>query len=82
MKFLSPFQNTNQFEISLSLNPSIYLRSTVDYTPSDVRDMTLSKGSLLRVVNSALYPEAWLAWSVDENTGIDMELRRIPSPKK
>ena len=53
------------------------------YPPiGDVCDMTLSKGLLLRVVNSALYPEAWLAWSVDESTGIDMELRRIPSPKK
>ena len=39
----------------------------------------LNKGSLLRVVNSALYPDAWLAWSVDENTGIDMELRRTPT---
>ena len=67
----------DQFEFE-----SFYLRSTVDHTPSDVRDMTLSKGSLLRVVNSALYPDAWLAWSVDESTGIDIELRRIPTPKK
>lgn len=44
--------------------------------------MAFSKGSLVRVVNSALYPDFWLAWSVDESTGIDMELRRIPSPAK
>ena len=54
----------------------------VDHTPSDSKDMTLNKGSLVRVVNSVLYPDSWLAWSVDETTGIDMELRRIPSPTK
>jgi len=44
--------------------------------------MTLGKGALVRVVNSSLFPDFWLAWSVDENTGIDMELRRIPNPAK
>lgn len=67
----------DQFEFE-----SFYLRSDIDHAPSDTKDMTLTKGSLVRVVNSVLYPDAWLAWSVDETTGIDMELRRIPSPKK
>lgn len=67
----------DQFEFE-----SFYLRCNVDHTPSDTKDMTLSKGSLVRVVNSVLYSDSWLAWSVDESTGIDMELRRIPSPKK
>ncbi len=61
---------------------SFYIRCHVDHAPSDSKDMTLSKGSLVRVVNSSLYPNSWLAWSVDDNTGIDMELRRIPSPAK
>lgn len=74
----SEFQSIrDQFEFE-----SFYIRCDIDHTPSDTKDMTLSKGSLVRVVNSSLYPDAWLAWSVDESTGIDMELRRIPSPKK
>lgn len=44
--------------------------------------MTITEGLLVRVVNTSLYPDAWLAWSVDETTGIDMELRRIPTPVK
>ena len=76
--FFPEYQSVrDQFEFE-----SFYLRSAVDHTPSDMRDMTLNKGSLLRVVNSALYPDAWLAWSVDESTGTDMELRRIPTPKR
>jgi len=58
------------------------VRCHVDHTPTDSRDMTLGKGALVRVVNSSLFPDFWLAWSVDENTGIDMELRRIPNPAK
>lgn len=67
----------DQFEFE-----SFYLRCDIDHTPTDTKDMTLTKGSLVRVVNSVLFPDAWLAWSVDETTGIDMDLRRIPTPKK
>ncbi len=67
----------DQFELE-----SFFVRSHVDHTPSDSKDMTLTKGTLVRVVNSILFSDAWLAWSVDESTGIDMELKRIPSPAK
>ena len=67
----------DQFE-----HESFYVRCHMDHVPTDSRDMSLSKGALVRVVNSSLFPDFWLAWSVDESTGIDMELRRIPSPAK
>jgi len=78
VSFILEYQSLrDQFEFE-----SFYLRCNVDHSPSDSKDMTLSKGMLMRVVNSVLYPDSWLAWSVDESTGVDMELRRIPTPKK
>ena len=62
---------------------SFYLRSEIDHTSPDPKDMRLKRGSLVRVVNTILYGgQFWLAWSVDESTGMDTELRRIPSPYK
>ena len=60
---------------------SLYLRSLVDHTPTSNREMTLKKGSLLRVVNTfVIAPNYWLAWSLDERTGVEPQLKRIPSP--
>ena len=76
--FPSEFKSIrDQFEYE-----SFYIRCHVDHTPSDPKDMTLTKGTLVRVVNSVFSPNSWLAWSVDENTGIDVELKRIPSPAR
>ena len=65
----------DQFELE-----SYYICSHVDHTPTDSKDMLLKKGSIVRVVNTVLFPGYWLAWSVDPNTGMDLDLRRIPSP--
>ena len=60
---------------------SLYLRSLVDHTPKCNREMTLKNGSLLRVVNTFVFaPNYWVAWSLDERTGIESQLKRIPSP--
>ena len=60
---------------------SLYLRSLVDHAPTSNREMTLKKGSLLRVVNTfVIAPNYWLAWSLDERTGVEPQLKRIPSP--
>ena len=60
---------------------SLYLRSLVDHTPTSNREMTLKKGSLLRVVNTfVIAPNYWLAWSLDERTGVESQLKRIPCP--
>jgi len=60
---------------------SFYMRSCLDHTSTDLRDMKLQQGTLMRVVNTILYGGYyWLAWTVDETTGLDLELRRIPSP--
>lgn len=65
----------DQFELE-----SYYIRSHVDHTPSDSKDMPLKKGGIMRVVNTVLFPGYWLAWSIDPDTGMDLELRRILSP--
>ena len=68
----------DQFEFD-----SFYLRSHINHVPSDSKDMKLRYGSLVRVVNTILYGgNYWLAWSIDEATGMDTELRKIPSPSK
>ena len=60
---------------------SLYLRSCIEHTPTSNREMTLKKGSLLRVVNKFVHaPNYWLAWAVDERTGVETQLKRIPSP--
>ena len=60
---------------------SIKHRSCIDHTPTSNREMTLKKGSLLRVVNTFVHaPNYWLAWAVDERTGVETQLKRIPSP--
>ena len=60
---------------------SLYLRSRIDHTPTSNCEMTLKKGSLLRVVNTFVHaPNYWLAWAVDERTGVETQLKRIPSP--
>ena len=62
---------------------SFFIRSCLDHTSTDPRDMKLHQGTLMRVVNTILYGgNFWLAWTVDESTGLDSELRRIPSPAK
>lgn len=61
---------------------SYYVRCHVDHATSDPKDMRLEEGDVVRVVNTTLFPSAWLAWRVDESTGVDLELRRIPSPVK
>ncbi len=62
---------------------SFYLRSQIDHSSTDPKDMRLRPGRLMRVVNTILYGgQFWLAWAVDEETGMDTELRRIPSPYK
>ena len=58
------------------------MRCHVDHATSDPKDMRLEEGDVVRVVNTTLFPSAWLAWRVDESTGVDLELRRIPSPVK
>lgn len=60
---------------------SLYLRSLVDHSPTSSRDMHLHKGSLVRVVNTFVYsPNYWLAWLVDEHTGMETQLKRILNP--
>ncbi len=66
-----------QFELE-----SFYIRTCVDHTPSDSKDMTLQEGGIARVVNCSHDPNYWLAWSVDNSTGADTVLRRIPAPHK
>ena len=58
----------------------MYLRSCVEYNPISNREMTLKKGSLLRVVNTHSIPNYWLAWCVDEETGAETQLKKIHSP--
>ncbi len=61
---------------------SFYIRTVVDHTPSDSKDMMLHEGGVARVVNCCHDPNYWLAWSVDSSTGADTVLRRIPAPHK
>ena len=61
---------------------SFYVRSLIDHTPSTSREMTLTKGMLLRVVNTFSNPNHWLAWSVDEASGNETYLRKIPTPQR
>ena len=84
---------TSPFSLSSSLGfktireqfefDSFFIRSCLDHSSADPRDMKLRQGTLMRVVNTILYGgNFWLAWTVDESTGLDSELRRIPSPAK
>lgn len=60
---------------------SFYVRSRVDLPPQTHRDMPLKEGMLLHVVNTFIHaPNYWLAWAVNEQTGMETHLRRIPSP--
>ncbi len=59
---------------------SMYLRSRIDYKPISNREMTLQKGSLLRVVNTCSLTNSWVAWSIDEITGVEIQLKKILPP--
>jgi hypothetical protein len=62
---------------------SFYLRCLVDHTPASNRDMVLKRGSLFKVINTSIYqPNHWLAWSVDETTRLETNLKKIPSPQQ
>lgn len=60
---------------------SFYLKSSITYTPDDPKEMKLVPGSLLHVVNTFLYRDHWLAWSVDQ-TGLESDLRKIRVPAR
>ncbi|XP_019855352.1 PREDICTED: uncharacterized protein LOC105313719 isoform X3 [Amphimedon queenslandica] len=60
---------------------SFYVRSLIDHTPANSREMTLKKGMLLRVVNTFSYQNYWLAWNVDEASGAETSLKKIPAPQ-
>ena len=46
-----------------------------------VGSLVVLQGSLVRVVNTFVYaPNYWLAWLVDEHTGMETQLKRILSP--
>ena len=57
------------------------MRSRIDMPSTSVKDMSVKKGMLLHVVNTFMHaPNHWLAWAVDEDTAMETQLRRIPSP--
>ncbi|XP_019851512.1 PREDICTED: uncharacterized protein LOC109581654 [Amphimedon queenslandica] len=59
---------------------SFYIKSMVNHEPSTKDDARLQTGTILRVINTYLFANHWLAWMVDERTGLEFDLKRIPSP--
>ena len=59
---------------------SFYIKSMINYEPSTRDDARLQTGTIMRVINTYLFANHWLAWMVDERTGLEFDLKRIPSP--